>query len=231
MPVVKSTMHRIQEALQALDLYADKIDGVKGFLTKSAIIKFQRLHGLTVAGIAGPETMDELFPFPIAGRSNGLDPFKTFRWPHQDRVSVFYGPRGKNLTRVEVPWDMYLAWDKSHRVSTITVNERCALSAQTCLDRIAETYSFREITDCGFDMFGGSLNVRKMRGGDKWSMHSWAIAIDFDPARNRLRWGRSKARLAMPDCEEFWRIWESEEWTSLGRVKNYDFMHIQAARI
>jgi hypothetical protein len=69
------------------------------------------------------------------------------------------------------------------------------------------------------------------RGGSTPSTHAFGAAIDHDPCNNRLRWGRLKARLANPSCEEFWRIWESEGWVSLGRTKNYDWMHIQAVKL
>jgi hypothetical protein len=62
-------------------------------------------------------------------------------------------------------------------------------------------------------------------------MHSWGIAIDFDPMRNQLKWGRDKARLAKPDAKKFWQAWERQGWVSLGRRKNYDWMHVQAAEL
>lgn len=83
----------------------------------------------------------------------------------------------------------------------------------------------------GLDLFGGCLNVRAMRGGKALSMHSWGIAIDVDPEHNPLRWGRDKARMAGPDYAPFLDIWESEGWISLGRERNYDWMHVQAARL
>ena len=70
-----------------------------------------------------------------------------------------------------------------------------------------------------------------MRGGTQYSMHSWGIAIDFDPERNQLNWGRDRARLAAADCVPFWDIWEAEGWVSLGRARNFDWMHVQAARL
>ncbi len=83
----------------------------------------------------------------------------------------------------------------------------------------------------GFSIFGGSHNFRLMRGGSSLSTHSWGIAIDFDPARNQLHWKAAKARLARSDCIPFWEAWEKEGWVSLGRKKNYDWMHVQAARL
>lgn len=66
-----------------------------------------------------------------------------------------------------------------------------------------------------------------MRG----SLHSWGIAIDFDPERNALNWDHTKARLARPDAEDFWKIWEAEGWVNLGRSRDFDWMHVQAARL
>lgn len=46
----------LQSALTALHLYKGFVDGVKGPLTRSAVIRFQRRRGLLVDGIAGPQT-------------------------------------------------------------------------------------------------------------------------------------------------------------------------------
>ena len=120
---------------------------------------------------------------------------------------------------------------KSTRVHKITVHKLVADSALQVFQNIAKAYSPAERHSLGIDLFGGSLNVRKMRGGSNYSMHSWGIAIDFDPERNQLKWGRDKARLAQKDCEAFWAAWEEEGWVSLGRTRNFDWMHVQAARL
>jgi hypothetical protein len=69
-----------------------------------------------------------------------------------------------------------------------------------------------------------------MRGGSSWSVHSFGAAIDFLPDENQLKWGKDKASLARPEYEAFWEIWENEGWMSLGRRKNYDWMHVQATK-
>ncbi len=46
----------LQSALTALGLYKGFVDGVRGPLTRSAIIRFQRRRHLAVDGIAGPQT-------------------------------------------------------------------------------------------------------------------------------------------------------------------------------
>jgi hypothetical protein len=62
-------------------------------------------------------------------------------------------------------------------------------------------------------------------------MHAWGIAIDFDAANNGLKWNHTRASLAHPDCIPFWEIWESVGWLSLGRAKDFDWMHVQAAKL
>jgi len=88
----------------------------------------------------------------------------------------------------------------------------------------------RESKTLKLDLWGGCLNVRRMRGGRKYSTHSWGIAVDYDPLHNRLKWGRDKALFARPEYNKWWEFWEKEGWVSLGRTRNFDWMHIQAAK-
>ena len=97
--------------------------------------------------------------------------------------------------------------------------------------KVHEHYGEHEIEELRLDLFGGDYHPRRKRGGAAWSTHSWGIAIDWDPSHNRLKWGRGHARLAEPDYEDWWRIWEEQGWTSLGRVRNFDWMHVQATRL
>lgn len=46
----------LQAALQELHLYRGYVDGVRGPLTRGAVVSFQRRRGLAVDGIAGPRT-------------------------------------------------------------------------------------------------------------------------------------------------------------------------------
>jgi hypothetical protein len=152
-------------------------------------------------------------------------------WPLEKDMLKYYGAMGQNQTKVKVPFDMVLAWDLSDTVETITIHEKCADSLERILARIAGHYSPAEIEDLGINKFGGSLNVRLMRGSKtKWSIHSWGCAIDFDPERNGLNTTFAKARLGKKDAVQFWKFWEEEGWVSLGRSYNYDAMHVQAAR-
>jgi len=46
----------VQVALKRLDLYTGTVDGVRGPLTRAAIVRFQRRRGLSVDGVVGPRT-------------------------------------------------------------------------------------------------------------------------------------------------------------------------------
>ena len=62
-------------------------------------------------------------------------------------------------------------------------------------------------------------------------MHSWGIAVDLNPAQNRLKWDDKKAVFAKPVYLPFWEIVESYGGVSLGREKNFDWMHFQFAKL
>jgi hypothetical protein len=103
-------------------------------------------------------------------------------------------------------------------------------SLERILHRVREEYGDEEIRRLRLNLYGGSYNVRRKRGGTSWSTHAWGIAMDWDPGNNKLKWGRDRATLAKPEYDTWWRIWEDEGWVSLGRESNYDWMHVQAAR-
>lgn len=231
----------LQSRLTAHGYPVGIIDGKLGKITVAAIKAFQNAKGIVPSGIANEATVAALRlsatasvpPIPAREQVPAKETFQPSKtvWPRQADVPAFFGAIGQNQTSIEIPFDMWLAWDKATRIKKITLHKRVAESAERAFQKIAGSYSAAERKNIGIDLFGGSLNVRKMRGGSSYSMHSWGIAIDFDPERNQLKWGRDKARLAKPDAVSFWVAWESEGWLSLGRAKNYDWMHIQAARL
>ena len=230
------TLLEAQTELQQLGLYHGRPDGRAGPLTKAAIRAFQRLHKLDDDGILGRKTLAELFP-PINPDREALgDGAKTPSivipiWPAQKDVARYYGEVGKHQTEIKLPYPMWLAWDLRKKVSKFAIHERVHDSALRAFNKILSHYGLEGIDKWNLDVWGGCLNVRKMRGGTQYSMHSWGIAIDFDPENNQLRWGRDRAMLAKEECKEFWRIWASEGWVGLGPARNYDWMHVQAARI
>lgn len=228
----------LQSRLTAHGFSPGPVDGILGPLTYAAITAFQRARRLSVTGKADEATVIALRQSSssvASGRPPGekasTSPGKRNVWPAQAGVRAFFGDVGRSQVLVPLPYPMRLAWDKKVTINRMSLHTKVADSASRCFVRIAAAYNASQRADLGLDLFGGSLNVRKMRGGSAYSMHSWGIAIDFDPERNQLNWGRDRARLARPDAETFWRIWEDEGWVSLGRSRNFDWMHIQAARL
>lgn len=235
----------LQSRLTAHHYSVGPIDGVIGEKTIAALKAFQKARGLVVTGQADgptvamlrtpsstvlPEAKVGIPDRDAAPAKEAFQPSKTI-WPRQAECMSFFGPVGQNQTQIEIPFDMVLAWDKGTRIAKMTLHQRVAPSALSVLQRVAGIYSARERVALGLNLFGGSLNVRRMRGGSSYSMHSWGIAIDFDPERNQLNWGKGKARLAQADALPFWAEWESEGWLSLGRARDFDWMHVQAARL
>jgi len=153
-------------------------------------------------------------------------------WPLQNQTDLinFYGDMGKNQKRLQLPYPHRLSWDKRIIINSFYCNEKVHDSLIKVLVNVLNHYGMDEIKRLRLDLWGGCLNVRLMRGGTEWSTHSWGIAMDYDPENNRLKWGREKASFAKPEYDKWWEFWEEEGWTSLGRTKNYDWMHVQAVK-
>ncbi len=153
-------------------------------------------------------------------------------WPTEKEVWKFYGEPGNpqcTAALVNLPFPMRIAWDKNQIIKQF----RCHTKVETAFERIfqktLEHYGLPTIQKLGLDLFGGCYNLRQKRGGKSWSMHSWGIAIDLDPEKNQLKWNKSKATFAKPDYVPFWKIVEAEGGVSLGRQRDYDWMHFQFA--
>lgn len=164
-------------------------------------------------------------------------PVNPNNWPMEGTASLnaFYGPAkatgNANLVTFTVPYPLVIAWDTSKKVTKITAHKKVKDSILRVLNKTLQHYGTDEIKRLRLDYFGGCFNYRVMRGGNALSTHSWGIAIDFDPENNQLRWGRDKATFARPEYNKWWEFWEEEGWVSLGRDRNYDWMHVQAAKL
>lgn len=154
------------------------------------------------------------------------------RWPKQDNAKAFYGSPGFGLIKLKLPFRMFLAWDRHAEIYSFAINEKCHDSAARAFEAIAAAFPTDEHRSAlGINVFSGCFANRPMRGGSQPSMHSFGCAIDFDDDRNQMKWGKAKSRLAQADCLPFWEAWEAEGWTSLGRTRDFDWMHVQAARL
>jgi hypothetical protein len=110
-----------------------------------------------------------------------------------------------NITMVELPYTMRIAWDKSINVHYIPFHK---LAAPALIKALTDAYNYARIEvkkvspgqDTAFynkatleylqnhhlDLFGGSFNFRKKRGSNSLSVHSWGVAFDIDPSHNPM---------------------------------------------
>ena len=235
--MTKHQVVKLQRTLRGLGLYWKRIDGDFGPATKEAVKKFQRMHGLTVDGIVGAHTMRELYHSSIAERQR-LDEVHTLhmskasgrKYPHESQCRNFYGIVGKQQTRILLPYKMKIAWAPEKVISRITCHQLVAEDMQGIFEDIRDSYGEKYLSELGLDLWGGTLNVRKIRGGRRYSTHSWGIATDIDPAHNRLRWHHNRARMASPLYDMYFDIIKHHGAISLGKLRDYDYMQFQFAR-
>jgi lysozyme family protein/peptidoglycan hydrolase-like protein with peptidoglycan-binding domain len=242
-----------RDAIKALLITRESSDWVGWPADRLLVAGKQAMCGLDgieageIDGIVGPQTQ---YAFSVyAARRRGDKTAETWRdeeekkppiipppqkasnWPRQSGTIPFYGEVGQNQTKLDFPYPMRLAWDTATNVKSTSCHEKVHDAALRVLTRVRDHYGPDKVRELGLDLFGGCLNVRRMRGGTAWSMHSWGIAFDFDPDHNQLKWGRDRAEFARSEYEKWFELWEEEGAISLGRSRNFDWMHVQFATL
>lgn len=218
-PVDRQAVLCLQALCLDADLHPGPLDGWWGPQTEYAC---GQLASLQDSGHL-PEAWRDRFPVPANPNL----------WPleREPELDAFYGKPGENLVMLDLPYPLRLSWDTSTTVLHTQCNPRVRDSLHKVLARVQAHYGLADIRKLRLDLYGGGFNKRAKRGGTGMSTHAWGIAFDFDPDHNKLEWKGERAGLARPEYEAWWRFWEEEGWVSLGRTKNYDWMHVQAARI
>lgn len=170
---------------------------------------------------------------PPTWRDSFSTPANPNLWPldRDAELRAFYGEPGTQLVKVTLPYPLRLSWDVSTTVLSTQCHQKVANSLQKVLEQVLLYYGFDAVQQLRLDLYGGGFNLRAKRGGSSLSTHSWGIAFDFDPTHNQLKWDSSKASFARPEYDYWWQCWEDEGWVSLGRSRNFDWMHVQAARL
>lgn len=134
---------------------------------------------------------------------------------------------GGYLVTIDLPYPMRIAWDPKTTVRKLRCHRLVAQQLQDIFAEILQVYGLPKIQQLGIDLYGGCFAFRAMRGGTDWSRHSWGVAIDLDPARNQLHETSATARFARPEYAPMIAAFERHGWVSLGRARNYDWMHFQ----
>ena len=210
-----------------------------------AIQFYAKKNGLEIGPIDGylrPDTEDAYDQLdhmlssgsmPKPWRPEDLIDVNPNNWPKQysAEFDAFFGNPGENQVMLTFPYPMKLSWEPYQKVTRTSCHVKVKDSLERVLVKVKDTYGLSAIQDLGLNKFSGCYNKRKVRGGNKWSMHAWGVALDFDHLRNKLKWGRDRAVMAKPEYDQWWEIWEEEGWLSLGRQRNFDWMHVQAAKL
>lgn len=152
----------------------------------------------------------------------------------QQQIEAKYGKAtqtGKDyLVTISLPYKMRLAWARNQYITKVQVHRLLVERFIAVFTDILNYYGYEEIVRLGLDLYGGCFNYRLMRGSTKnLSKHSWAIAWDLDPDRNLLHETAKTARFARPEYKAMIDIWYKHGFFSLGREKNYDWMHFETA--
>jgi hypothetical protein len=137
---------------------------------------------------------------------------------------------GTYLTTIKLPYPMRIAWDLDTKVTKMRCHKMVADAFLSVFNELLAHYGYERIVELGIDLYGGCFNYRKMRGGTSWSTHAFGIAIDLDPARNTLKETSKTARFARPEYKAMIDIFYKHGFISLGKEKNYDWMHFQIAK-
>lgn len=196
-------------------------------MTQAQIRAMQAKIGTTVDGFWGPQSiaacqrhLKRLMPTP--------NPF-----PRQANVTAFYGPHGVRdgftppTTQIRLPFTIYFG---TRAVTTLNPHTRCAQSLLNVFNRLAEAFpTTARRREAGILTYDGLYNPRRMRGNSgAWSMHAWAIAIDFNAGSNGnlTHW---PARATMP--LEVMECFAAEGWLPAGAFWGRDAMHFQATSV
>ncbi len=192
---------------------------------KTTIRRIQKHLGLEQDGIIGPQTLRAITT------SLGIKEIPT--WPTQAEVrhgnSIFGAPGREDALVSILP--AYTLYYEGSPVRSIRVHTHIAPHVKRALEEVLQHYGSDEIHRLGLDQFGGCYNYRPTATGKSLSLHAWGIALDFAPRSNAYAVKSPRATLSHPDCDAWWHIWEQHGAISLGRERNFDWMHLQFARL
>lgn len=153
------------------------------------------------------------------------------RYTDQEIIAI-YGKPGdpENLITWNMPYPMRIAWDKNTTIQKTQCHRLLRDQLHSAFTEVLTVYGLVKIKELGLDLFGGLYNFRKMRGGNQWSRHSWAIAFDIDPERNGLKTPWAKAQLSKAEYKPFIDIMTKHGFINYGKLLNYDAMHFEVGK-
>jgi hypothetical protein len=159
-----------------------------------------------------------------------IENISKYRFIKTEEAKSIYGIPKENpdyLTTIDLPYPMRLSWDKKVYVTKMRCHKLVADDFLNIFKDLLDHYGYDEIKRLGIDLFGGCFNFRKMRGGDDWSRHSWAIAIDLDPERNGLSTTWQNSMFSKKAYKPMIDIFYKYGFLNLGKEKGFDAMHYE----
>ena len=192
---------------------------------KTSIKRIQQHLGLHADGIVGPQTLRAI--------TSALHIPEIPSWPTQQAVrsgTSIFGPPGREENLVSIIPAYPLIYE-GKTVRSIRVHRLLAQHVKQALHEVLGHYGEAEIRRLGLNLYGGCYNFRPTATGRSLSMHAWGIALDFSPAANAYALKAPRASLSHADCTAWWQIWENHGAVSLGRERNFDWMHLQFAQL
>ena len=87
----------------------------------------------------------------------------------------------KHCVRVILPYPMFLSWEPWTMITAVVIHKKIEIPLLDALEEIRGYEGAEFLAENRLNFFGGSYNYRPVRGGDRLSTHSWAIAIDLNP--------------------------------------------------
>jgi hypothetical protein len=148
------------------------------------------------------------------------------------QIRAKYGQPGDldNFVVIDLPYPMRIAWDTKAVVKRMQCHKLAANPFKAVFSDLLAHYGLPELQRLGIDLFGGCVNVRKMRGSTtRWSRHAWGIAIDLDPARNGLKTKWPQSQFAKPEYKPMLDIFYKHGFINYGIERGNDAMHTELA--
>ena len=132
------------------------------------------------------------------------------------------------MVAAKLPFTAYLYGRRDSPVHSISCHKLAAKSLGLVFEDLAETFPTEEARDAaGILDYYGCYNPRRIRQGSVWSMHSWAIAVDFNAPANMLNdhWPRvAEMPLEVMEC------FSRQGWIAAGAWWSADAMHFEASQ-
>lgn len=183
------------------------------------IVAVQRKYGLTADGKAGPATQRVL-----AALYSGITPIPTGR----DGVEFTYGKfnyKEGQGGRIQIDPSWVRANIMSAKLHTGKTVQFHVLAAVEFAQVFAAACATSGYTPASVQTFVPRHTL--WDPAKSLSLHSWGIAVDFDPPSNPM--GGKSSKLRTPEGQAFVRVFTDAGWTWGGDWKMKDDMHFQRA--